>query len=313
MKRSQQGIALLVVLWACTLLAILVGGFASIARVEALQTRFTLGQQRARYAAEAGIMQAIATIEARRRQALLAEMNGQAPAAGSLPGDGRSLAFAFETMHVAVGMVDETGKVDINTAEPRTLTALFVAAGCSGDKAAALTRAVTDWRGPTVGGTADDGSPAPGTVVAAATPARYTPFAAIEELQGLRGMDPDLYTRLEPAITIWSGQGAPQPDYAPALAMAAVRGLDVATARAVLAARESVPPGTFVPNLPGGISLGGALPGNAMTFHAVADDGTGARATVEATVQFPTATPERIPHQPLFTIVRWHDGPPASP
>ena len=63
-------------------------------------------------------------------------------------------------------MVDETGKVDINTAEPRTLTALFVAAGCSGDKAAALTRAVTDWRGPTVGGTADDGSPAPGTVVA---------------------------------------------------------------------------------------------------------------------------------------------------
>jgi len=311
MRRGQRGIALLVVLWACTLLAILVGGFASIARVEALQTRFTLGQQRARYAAEAGIMQAIVQVDAQRRRVMVADMHGEPTPGDILPGDGRPITLAFDGMHVAVGMADETGKVDLNTAEPRALKALFVAAGCTAGRADELTAHIVAWRGPTAGGVADDASP---TAVASFSingngAARYAAFSAIEELQGLSGMDPDLYTRIEPAITIWSGQASPQPDFAHALAMAAVRGLDPTVAREVVAMRDSVPPGTVVPNLPGGIALGGALPGSAMTFHAVADDGHGARASVEATVQFPPATPERIPHQAMYTIVRWRDGP----
>lgn len=310
MKRAQRGVALLVVLWACTLLAILVGGFASIARVEALQTRFTLGQQRARYAAEAGIMRAIVVVQARRRQALLADMGDTPPVVGSLPGDGRSLSFEFERVHVAVGMLDETGKVDINSAEPRALKALFVAAGCTVDRSDELTRQVLEWRGPTIGAVADDGvSPAAVPGVAGSSSGKYTPFAAIEQLQGLPGMDANLYGTLEPAITIWSGQPAPQPDFAPVLAMAAVRGLDLEKAREIIRIRDSVPPGTSLPNLPGGIALGGALPGNTVTFRANADDGHGGRATVEATVQFPFAGPERNPHETLYTVLRWRDSP----
>lgn len=311
MRRAQRGVALLVVLWACTLLAILVGGFASIARVEALQTRFTLGQQRARYAAEAGIARAIVFIQAQRRQALLVEMGGAPLAAGSVPGDGRSLAFDFDRMHVAVGILDETGKVDINSAEPRALKALFVAAGCTETRADELTRQVVEWRGLTVGPVSDDGSqPASAVAVAGNNPSgKYRPFAAIEELQALPGMDPALYSTLEPAITIWSGQPAPQPDFAPVLAMAAVRGLDLSKAREVVGIRDSVPPGTPLRNLPGGITLGDALPGHTMTFRAIADDGHGSRATVEATVQFPLAGPERGPHETLYTVLRWRDGP----
>ena len=311
MKRAQRGVALLVVLWACTLLAILVGGFASIARVEALQTRFTLGQQRARYAAEAGIARAIVVVQARRRQAMLVEMGGTPLAQGSLPGDGRSLAFEFDRVHVAVGMLDETGKVDINSAEPRALRALFLAAGCRPGRADELTRHVLEWRGPTPGPVSDDGaSPASTSLVVSSDPsARYTAFAAIEELQGLPGMDPSLYSTLEPAITIWSGQAAPQPDFAPLLAMAAVRGIDLARAREIISARDSVPPGTSLQGLPGGIALGDALPGNTVTFRAIADDGHGGRATVEATVQFPLAAPERGPHETLYTVLRWRDGP----
>lgn len=311
MRRSQRGVALLVVLWACTLLAILVGGFASIARVEALQTRFTLGQQRARYAAEAGIMQAIVAIEARRRQAMLVEMGGDPFAAVSLPGDGRSLAFEFDRVHVAVGMLDETGKVDINSVEPRALKALFVAAGCPEARADELAQRVAAWRGPVMSAVADDVGPAPVSSPSTAgnTSTTHAPFAAIEELQAVPGMDTALYSTIEPAITIWSGRPAPQPDFAPVLAMAAVRGLDVSLAREVVRIRDTVPPGTLLRSLPGGITLGNALPGNTMTFRATADDGHGARATVEATVQFTLMGPERDPQQKLYTVLRWRDGP----
>lgn len=311
MSGTQRGVALLVVLWACTLLAILVGGFASIARVEALQTRSTLGQQRARYAAEAGITRAIVLIEARRRQAFAVYTGGTPLAAADIPGDGRSLSFDFDHVHVAVGMLDETGKVDINTADPRALKALFVAAGCSLARADELTRHVRDRRGPMAASVADDGSqPATGPSPVTGVPAgKYKPFVAIEELQALPGMDPALYSALEPVVTIWSGQSAPQPDFAPVLAMAAVRGLDLDTAREVVVIRDSVAPGTLLRNLPGGITLGDALSGNTMTFRAVADDGRGARATVEATVQFTVTGPERDPRQKLYTVLRWRDGP----
>jgi general secretion pathway protein K len=311
MRRAQRGVALLVVLWACTLLAILVGGFASIARVEALQTRFTLGQQRARYAAEAGITRAIVFVQARRHQALLLEMGGAPLVSSGIPGDGRSLAFDFDRVHVAVGMLDETGKVDINSAEPRALKALFVAAGCTQARADDLTQRVLEWRGPTVSPVSDDGSPPTSPVVTVSgNPSRkFRPFVAIEELQSLPGMDAALYSTLEPAITIWSGQPTPQPDFAPVLAMAAVRGLDLTKAREVVRLRDSVPPGAAVPGVPGGIALGSALPGNTMTFRATADDGHGARATVEATVQFTLMGPDRDPHQKLYTVLRWRDGP----
>jgi len=315
MKIRQQGVALLVVLWACTLLAILVGGFASIARVEALQTRFTLGQQRARYAAEAGIMRGIATIDARRRQAVLAEMSDVPPSGAGLPGDGRSLAFDFDGMHVAVGIQDENGKVDINSADSRTLQALFIAAGCADSRATALRRRVEASRGMVGAPVADDGTSATPRLASQEppnTPARRpVPFAAVEELQALPGMDPALYGRIEPAITIWSGRQTPQPEFAPLLAMATLRGLDLESARAVIAARDGAPPGTPLQNLPGGLALGDALPGRAITFRALADDGHGSRSLVEATVLFAVAVPERDPRQSLYTIVRWRDGPPG--
>jgi general secretion pathway protein K len=310
MKTAQQGIALLVVLWACTLLAILVGGFASIARVEALQTQFSLGQQRARYAAEAGISQAIATIEARRHQALLEQMGDGAALTRTMPGDGRALAFSFDGMQVAVGIQDESGKVDINRADTRTLKALFGAGGCDAARAAALTGRIEAWRGPVTGPVGDDGAAVASTLSAASATGtrKFVPFAAIEELQSLPGMDPTLYGAIEPAITVLSGQSAPQPQFTPLLAMATLPGMDLAKARDVIALRDSAPPGTVLRDLPGGVVLGEAQASDAMTFRVTADDGHGSRAVVEATVRFETATPDRDPRVPLYTIIRWRDG-----
>src|SRR5699024_3833230 len=59
---NQQGVALILVLWACALLTVVLGGFAVLARTEGLQARYQFAQAQARYAAEAGLARAVAAL-----------------------------------------------------------------------------------------------------------------------------------------------------------------------------------------------------------------------------------------------------------
>ena len=90
--------ALLLVLWAGTLLAILLGGYAVLARTQGLQARYRVAQTQAHYAAQAGLMRAI--------QALY-----DAPTRRWVA-DGRSYRIAFGQAQVEVSAVGENGKVD---------------------------------------------------------------------------------------------------------------------------------------------------------------------------------------------------------
>ena len=67
---EQRGVALLVVLWACTLLAILLGGYAALSRTEAMQARYQFAQTQAHYAAEAGLNRAIYSLQAPDQRAI---------------------------------------------------------------------------------------------------------------------------------------------------------------------------------------------------------------------------------------------------
>jgi general secretion pathway protein K len=301
-KGRQRGVALLVVLWACTLLAIVVGGFASISRTEALQTRFSLGQQRARYAAEAGIMQSIAVIHARRQKAV-ADVP-QLP--GDLPGDGRSVSFEFDGMRVAVSILDETGKVDLNTADKPVLEGLFRSAGVEARRAADLADNIVEWR--TIAGATKDEAARRYAEAGLSYGPRHVPFDSVEELQAVLGMDTPTYAAVAPAITIWSGASQPQAGFAPDLALAALPGMDLPRARALIELRDSVPPGTPVPGVPAGITMDNPKPGNTFTFRAVADDGHGAKAQVEATVRFSRPGSVRDRRIPIYTILHWRDG-----
>ena len=112
----QRGVALLLVLWACTLLAILLGGYAALARTEGLQTRYQFAQTQAHYAAEAGVMRAF--------YGLQDPINKN-----RWIGDGRVYSLAFDHADVKVTAIGESGKVDLNAASPEVLQALFQAAG----------------------------------------------------------------------------------------------------------------------------------------------------------------------------------------
>lgn len=279
-RRGQRGVALLVVLWACTLLAILLGGYALLARTEGLQARYQFAQTQAHYAAEAGVMRAIYGLQ------------DPQPPQRWIP-DGRPYPFAFDGATVNVSVIDEGGKVDLNAASPDVLQNLFSAAGMSDAQAQALAGNVVDWRSFTLA--------PPGTVPNAAYAQagldygpRHGPFASVEELQMVLGMDPAVYRTVASQVTLWSGRQSPNPATAPLLALTAVPGMTPQQAQAVVAARQASQPqaGLAVPQ---GVT-------HSIRSEATLADGT--RAILRATVRLQGLRPGAPP----FAVLRWQEG-----
>ncbi len=272
--RRQRGVALLVVLWACTLLAILLGGFAMLARTEGLQARYQFAQTQAHYAAEAGVMRAIWGV-----QDPVAPRRWRA--------DGRIYTLHFDGATVHVSLTDEGGKVDLNSAAPEVLQSFFRAAGLKQQAARALTGAVVDWR-----------SYAPAAGLGPASTAdyhpRHAPFASIEELQQVRGMTPALYQRIAPQITIWSGRESPDPDSAPPWALQAIPGMTAQQRARIVAARHSHDPAV------GLASSNGAT----QSIRSEATLAGGARAVLRATVRLRGV---RSGAQP-YAVLHWQEG-----
>jgi general secretion pathway protein K len=275
----ERGVALLIVLWACTLLAIMLGGFAMLSRSEALQARYQFTQTQAHYAAEAGIMRAIDGLMA------------STPEARWIA-DGRPYGLAFADAHVTITATDEDGKVDLNAASSDILDAFFRGAGLPEQRAVAMSAAVQDWR--SFGDQASpNGGKAPAYQAAGRTYGpRNGPFATIEELQLVLGMDPALYATVAPAVTIWSGRERPNPDHAPALALAALPGMKPDEIAAYIERRQAAAPGV--------------AGGNGVT-HSIRSEATmadGTRAVLRATIRLQGS---RATGQP-YAVLRWQEG-----
>jgi general secretion pathway protein K len=278
--QGQRGVALLVVLWACTLLAILLGGYAMLARTEGLQARYQFAQTQAHYAAEAGLMRAIYGLQ-----------DPQTPQRW-IP-DGRVYPFAFDGAKVNVSIIDESGKVDLNAASPDVLQNLFRAAGMPDGKAQDLANHVVDWRtfGMTPAGTVPNASY---NQAGLDYGPRHGPFATVEELQMVLGMDPAVYRAVASQVTLWSGRPSPNPATAPPLAMAAIPGMTPQQAQAMIAARQTgqPQPGLAVPQ---GVT-------HSIRSEATLADGT--RAILRATVRLQGLRPGAPP----FATLRWQEG-----
>lgn len=284
--RTQRGVALLVVLWACTLLAILLGGFAALARTEATQTRYLSSRVQLRYLAEAGVMRALAEITA---------SNG-----GRWRGDGRPYAVRIDGRQVDVRIVDDAGKVDINTAKPEILAALFAAAGVGASRARQLADNVREWRDPAGAFNRAEGAQRYANAGLEQGP-RYGEFAVPDELQSVLGMTPALYRKLSPVLTVWSRREVPAAAFAPPLALAALPGMDAASA-ATYAQRRAATPGSAPPPLPNGMPLGNTRGSSVRTVIAVAQDAEGVRMRLNVTVRL-----ERLRTGTSYSILRWQE------
>lgn len=236
-----RGAALLLVMWLIALLAALVGGFAMAARVEYLQGRVLSRGLVAEQAARAGVEYA------------LVRLGDDDPRRRWLP-DGRAYDWEFGEARLQIEVIDENGKVDLNTAQLPLLSGLLRAVGTEPQEADRLAGAIVDWRDPDVlsqpAGGAEDGDYA-----AAELPygAKDSAFETLAELQAVLGMTSQLYARLVPHLTVFSGRVMPDPAFASAEVLAAM-GLD---AEAIIAQRRSWDPASGQP--PPVIEGGGSL------------------------------------------------------
>ena len=278
-----RGAALLLVLWLVALLTALVGAYALTARIEALQGRVGSRGAIAQEIARAGMEYALVRV---------ADRN---PETHWQP-NGRAYAWRFDGHDVQVRIIDETGKVDLNQADVPLLSRLMQALGEPPDASDALAAAIVDWRdaddlSQPVGGAED------GDYAAAGRPygAKDAPFETIAELEQVLGMTPDLYARLEPFLTLYSGRGQPDATYAQGPVLVAM-GMD---ATAWLAQREAA-------GAAGALQLVGTGSGTySIESRARLADG---RETSLRTVVRAGASP--VPGS-AYTLLRWEEG--ASP
>lgn len=279
---TQRGMALLLVLWATTLLAILLGGYAVLARTQGLQARYRLAQTQAHYVAQAGLMRAI--------QDLHATQPGRRWLA-----DGRSYRFAFGQAQLEVSAVSDNGKVDLNTATLQVLQGLLRAAGLSDEAARQLATHIVTWRQPLVASRATGTTPLDYMAAGRNYRPRHGPFASIEELQMVWGVTPQLYARLASYVTIWSGRPIPDANTAPPLVLQAIPGLSAAQVQAVLAARAGNAAGPARPQVDNG---------STQSIKSVAILADGTQAELRATVRW---RPSQAGTEP-YAVLRWREG-----
>lgn len=239
--RTSRGVALLLVLWLVALFAALVGGFARTAQMERLQGSVLRDGVVAGEAARAGLEYALVRVNEDDRRLRWVP-------------DGRDNAWHFGDATVTVRIVDEMGKVDLNAAQSPLLAALFRQVGVAPGDADRIAGAILDWRDPdsliqVSGGAEDDDYAAAGRPYGA----KDAPFESIAEVEQVLGMTPALYAKVEPFLTVFSGNDTPDASYAAPEVLAAM-GLD---GNAIVAQRERWNPasGQPPPVLPDGQAL----------------------------------------------------------
>ena len=295
-SRVPRGVAFVLVMWVIALLSILLGSFALIARTEALQSRHLFDSTTARYAAEAGLNLAVYG---------LSKPNPEQ----KWMADGRPYTFTFDGAEVEISITDDSGKIDINSADMLSLKYLFMGVGIDDVRAEELADAIQDWRDP------DDLSSPHGAEVDDYTAVdlpygpRNAPFETLSELQQVFGMDYDTYMKVEPAITMYSGRGTPSAAYAPLEALLAIPGMTAEYAQQLIDARQQLPPGALNSGasgllLPDGTPVMADGGGLTYSVKSRAKLPNGASTVLDATIRMGGMNSAGRP----YVVLRWRDG-----
>jgi general secretion pathway protein K len=285
---TQQGAALLLVMWLIALLAALVGAFALIARTEHLQGRVLVRGLVAENAARAGIEYAMTRVAATE------------PRLQWLP-DGRAHRWRYGNARVEVKIVDENGKIDLNQADTALLTEFIHAFEPDQQKAAQLAAAILDWRDPdSLTQPAGGGEDADYASAGLPYGAKDGEFESVAELEQVIGFTPDLYAKMAPHLTVFSGRVRPDPAFASAQVLDAM-GMDGAE---VVARRQQWNPASGLPppTLPDGGSLVGGSSGT-YSIESRAQLADRREAVLRAVVRAGGSTPGSA-----YTPLRWQAG-----
>ena len=289
-RAAQEGIALVLTLWLTILLTVLASGFAFSMRSEAIAARNAISATQARTAADGAVERAVYELSRPR-----------VPDAW-MP-DGQPHRWTDGGIALTVAAVDETSKIDLNSANDALLKSLVMRAGELDDAAASrIVDAILDWRD------ADDLKRPNGAEESdyRAANLKYgpanAPFESVGELARVLGVTPELYARVAPALTVFSRQPGINPLTASRDVLLALPAATAETVDAYVQTRtDALDAHTSVPFFPPAQGFGvGAVAVWRIHAEAVLPDGV---TFVREAVLRPAADVRR----PLIALA-WQDG-----
>ena len=288
--RSQRGVALVLVIWATVLLTVVISAFIAERRTDTLVVGNSASLARAEAAAEAGVHRAM--FEVYRNDA----------SADRWRADGTPRTWTFDGIPLHIELRDESAKIDINTASDALLRGLLATSGGVEEaEAQKVLDAILDWRDPdSLKRPSGAEEPDYREAGLAYKPAN-APFQAIEELQLVLGMRPDIYRRLQPSITVFSRQPGVNPQLATREVLLAIPGITPEIVDRYIADREAArTQGQPLPAFPqaGPFSSGSTMVLNVLS-EARLEDGT-------LFVREAVALMRPVPRKPV-TFIAWRE------
>lgn len=224
--RSQNGLALIIILWMLILLTIMAASYSGVMRTETKLTAHQVQTAQARVLAEAGIWLALTEL-------LRPQLER------SWPTNGNSQIIEFKDGKIEISIQDEAGKIDLNTARAELLQSLLQSAELTGEDGKFLLDAILDWRDrddlKRAFGAEDDDYQTAGVEHGA----KDGPFNSVDELRLILGMTESIFQAIRPALTIHSHQAGINPEVAPKETLMAIPGITTETVEQVLNERKS--------------------------------------------------------------------------
>ena len=289
---SRAGFALVVVIWGVGLIALFIQSFVSAAR---LRTQATINI--------AGSAQAEALAEAAVNIAILDRVFGTTadPSRNSrLSPDGAPLFCAMPQNAVAAILIeDERGKIDLNAASVDTLQEFLEQFSVDPKTTRSIAEAIVSFRTAAVDKSSADGASAGGGSIA--VPEKRAAFTSALELDQVRGVTPDIFRRLAPFATVYSGVPNIDQVVAPPALFAA---FSRAGAESVSELIDRPYPNDLVRPDASVLGVSASTPG-VFLIHAEILTAGGSRFTREAIVDFRDQT-----DSDRFSIKEWRRGQP---
>lgn len=256
--QRRRGVVLVGVLWVLALLSLIALNLSATSRIELKLAHNLVEAEQRRQVADAGINWALWSLL-------------QSGTAGWLA-DGSRRALEFEGFQIEAAIQDEFGKLDLNRANPILLQGLFLAVGLEQQEAVALVDAIRDWSDPDELRRPNGAERDEYLAVGLAEPANR-PFGRLDELLLVLGMNRELYDKVYPALTLYSGQSQVNPVVAPRLVLLAVPGTSEAIVDQYIEERRR----TYERGLP-------PPPFNSVTPRLLAGNRSGISYAIETTV-----------------------------
>jgi general secretion pathway protein K len=259
------GIALILVLWVLVLLTIMAGSFVYAVHGSTRLAANIVGAARAQALADGGV----------ERGAFELLASPSDPERWAPDGQPHVIMLAGTPVHVTLRY--ESGKIDINLAPVPLLISLLRSVGLPVDRATVLAQAIDAWRQPPTQAGLSSAQP---------DASQRGRFQSIDALQAVPGVTPELFRRLVPLITVYSGQPGVNTAIAPAGVLLALPGADPAQVQAYLAQRrQDWANRQPVPAFPQAGSYGNAQTGASIGVRSEVDLADGVSFVRDAVVQ----------------------------